>query len=131
MATVPFALSKQHPNIPCLSVHVTTDVYHSRTAEAKQLVDEVLVATFTRGVDDHRCLRRREVGHRLEDVSGIARTESDLALGEVVEPCVPGGGGDGVGRELDAGDFGEVGRKHDGEEAASAVCVNEMGGDFW
>lgn len=113
----------QHPHIPRLAMHITTDIDHALRPEPKKLLQKVRGATLPRRIDDDDRLRGRE-GHASKQGRGIRLDEADI--GEIVGGGVGAGGGDGGGVDVDAEGGFEEGGEGDGEEAGAAVGVQEV-----
>ena len=114
---------------------VAADVDHGAGTVGEELGEEVFVAAFARGIDDHGGVgggesagigRRRERREAGEDLRGVASLEGDV--GEIVRGGVFAGEADRGFAQLDAGNAREGRRGGEGEEAAAAVGVDEVAG---
>lgn len=74
-----------NPHISGLSVYVTADVDHRLAPEGQQLLDEFVVAPFTRGVDKQNRLVRREFSDGLEDGRCVTSSEGDFISRDIVK----------------------------------------------
>ena len=114
------------PNVPCLSVYITTHIHDRLRAERKQLPDERFVAALTGRVYDERGTLGWEVANGVKDLRSISGAEGYLVR-ESVQLRVVRRKADRVGRELDTSDFGEMRGKGEREKAGAAVGVDEVG----
>lgn len=122
--TLPLA-PNQDTHVPCLRMHITTNVHNPPGPEAAQLAQEICVAAFTRGIEDDSRLFG-VVSDALEELAGVGGDELAAVLAKAVEGGVLARGGDGVGGDVDAGGVLEDGGEGDCEEARAGVGVDEV-----
>lgn len=103
-------------------MHVATHVHNPSGPEAEELLQERVVATLARGVDDDNGFRggKRDLCEQRRGVRGQEGGVRDAIPGRILL-----GRGDGPGRDVDADRGGEEGGERDCEETGAAVGVDE------
>ena len=106
-------------------MHITAHIDHSLWPELSQLLQEIVVASFPRRVENDDSLVR-VVLHGFEELVCVSGDEDAALVSETVELSVTTSAGDAVRGNVYACGVGELRGERDGEEPGAGVCVYEV-----
>jgi len=107
-------------------MHVTANIHHSLAPKGHQLLNELVITAFPWRINNENRAVWGELPYSCENICSVACAERAFALRNVVQTSVVRCELDGVGGELDPCNDIKVLRECDSEEAAPAICVDQM-----